>query len=84
MQHAVLTTKLSLKAYYREIRKLYISLALNPIRALKLKINAAAPVLSFRYLRTLIGAIKALFSLKNAHQHLNGLIKMQQNNKNVR
>jgi radical SAM superfamily enzyme YgiQ (UPF0313 family) len=69
MQHALLPTRLPLKEFYRQVRKIYIHTILNIGRARRLQLRTAPPVWSKKYLRLLWGGIRVMLSLRNAHLH---------------
>ncbi len=69
MQHAVLGTRLPLPDFYREIRKIYVSMMLNPVRAASLGLNTVASVFSSDFLRMLFGGLRVLMQLRQAASH---------------
>lgn len=67
--HVVLPTRMSLRAYYWQLLKLYAKTTLNPRRAKRLALRTRPPVWSFRYLRLWFGAVRILFQILRAHRH---------------
>jgi len=67
--HVVLPTRMSLRAYYWQILKLYAKATLNPRRARRLTLRTRPPVWSFRYLRLWLGALRVLWQFVRAHRH---------------
>jgi radical SAM superfamily enzyme YgiQ (UPF0313 family) len=82
MQHAVLPTRLPLKEFYRQIRKIYISKILDIRRARQLQLRTAPPVWSKKYLRLLSGGIRVMLSLRGAHRHPQLLAAERESEKN--
>jgi radical SAM superfamily enzyme YgiQ (UPF0313 family) len=69
MQHAVLPTRLPLKEFYKQIRKIYTGKILDIKRARRLQLRTAPPIWSKKYLRLLFGGIRVMLSLRRAHRH---------------
>ncbi|MBN2440455.1 MAG: cobalamin-dependent protein [Spirochaetales bacterium] len=69
MQHTLLPTKLPLKEFYRQIRRIYIAILLNPFRTSKLHLRTVPSIFTKQYIRLLFGGIRVLFALRNAHKH---------------
>lgn len=69
LSHIILPTKMPLKAYYRQLLKLYGRTILNLNRA-KTKTHRTLPsLLSWKYVRILIGSLKIGWQLYFAHKH---------------
>jgi radical SAM superfamily enzyme YgiQ (UPF0313 family) len=69
MQHAVLPTSLPQKEFYRLIRRIYIRKILNVRRARHMQLRTVPPIWSKKYLRLLLGGIRVMSSLRQAHLH---------------
>jgi radical SAM superfamily enzyme YgiQ (UPF0313 family) len=69
LSHTVLPTTLSLKKYYRSLLSVYTHACLSPWRARRLKLATAPPILSWRFLRLWIGALKIAWQFLWAHHH---------------
>jgi len=69
MQHCVLPTRLPVKQFYRQIRRIYLHKVARPWRARSLQLRTAPPIWSRSFLRLLSGAIRVLFALRKAHRH---------------
>jgi hopanoid C-3 methylase len=69
LSHAVLPTRMPLKAYYRELLRTYAGATLDMGRASRLSLRTRPPVWSPAYLRLWWGAIRILFQFLGAHRH---------------
>jgi len=69
LSHAVLPTRMPLKAYYRELLRTYARATLDLRRANRLTLRARPPVWSPAYLRLWWGALRVFFQLLGAHRH---------------
>lgn len=69
LSHVVLPTKMPLKDYYRELLWLYSRSILDLRRANRLSLRTRPPVLSRKYLRLWMGAVKIFFQFMAAHRH---------------
>jgi radical SAM superfamily enzyme YgiQ (UPF0313 family) len=69
LQHVLLPSRLSPKAFYREIRRIYTRTIVNPGRARRLDLRTAPPVWSLRYMRLLAGGVRVMLALRTAHRH---------------
>ena len=69
LSHCILPPSLSLKKYYRLLLKTYAKTCLDLKRANKLILRTRPPVLSYRYLRLWIGAIKIFIQFLLGHRH---------------
>ena len=75
MQHAVIKTKLPLKEFYKQIRRIYTRMILNPFRAKKLDLRTIPSIFTKEYIRLLLGGMRVLSALRKAHRHLEMLHK---------
>jgi hypothetical protein len=69
LSHMVLPTKMPLKAYYRQLLKLYGKSILNLKRANQLTQRTLPSLWSWKYLRILIGSLKIGRQFLQAHEH---------------
>ena len=69
LSHMILPTKMSLKAYYRQLLKLYGRTILNLNRANNLAQRTLPSLWSWKYLRILTGSLKIGRQFFNAHKH---------------
>ena len=69
LSHAVLPTRMPLKAFYRELRRVYTRAILNVRRADRLTLRTRPPVWSRAYLRIWWGAIRIYLQFRDAHRH---------------
>lgn len=69
LSHAVLPTRLPLRTFYRELRRVYIRASLSLRRAARLTLRTRPPVLSRAYLRLWWGALRIYLQLRGAARH---------------
>jgi radical SAM superfamily enzyme YgiQ (UPF0313 family) len=69
LSHAVVPTRMPLKAYYRELFRTYAGATLDMRRASRLSLRTRPPLLSRAYLRVWWGAIRVGIQLLGAHRH---------------
>ena len=69
LSHAVLPTRVPLKAFYRELRRTYARAILDPRRAGRLALQPRPPLWSPAFLRLWWGAIRVWVQLLGAHRH---------------
>lgn len=71
LSHALLPTRMPLKAYYRALLGVYTRSILDIRRANRLSLRTRPPVWSRKYLRLWLGAFKIAFQFLDAHNHHN-------------
>lgn len=69
LAHVLLPTRMPLKTYYRSLLGVYFYACMNPFRARRLDLPTAPPILSRKFLRLWMGAIKIAWQFLNAHRH---------------
>ena len=69
LSHAVLPTRMPLKAYYRELLRTYAAATLDPRRAKRLTLRPRPPFWSPASLRLWWGALRVFVQLLGAHRH---------------
>jgi radical SAM superfamily enzyme YgiQ (UPF0313 family) len=69
LSHAVLPTRMPLKAFYRALRSIYVRASLDLRRASRLTLRARLPVWHPRYLRLWWGAVRVWLQFQSAHRH---------------
>ena len=69
LSHAVLPTRMPLKAYYRELLRTYAGAILDLRRARRLSLRRRPPLWSPAHLRLLWGAVRVYVQLLVAHRH---------------
>jgi radical SAM superfamily enzyme YgiQ (UPF0313 family) len=69
LSHVLLPTTQPLKTYYRSLLGVYLHSCLNPRRARRLSLRTSPPVLSLKFLRLWLGALRVAFQFLVAHRH---------------
>ena len=69
LSHAVLPTRQPLKVFYRSLLRIYSRAILDLRRARRLTLRNRAPIWSFGYLRTWLGALRIWLQFRGAHRH---------------
>ncbi len=71
LSHCLLPTNLPLKKYYKFLLRTYAKTCLDIHRTNRLTLRTMPSVLSYRYLRLWLGAIKIFFQFVSAYRHHN-------------
>ncbi|HSH74749.1 MAG TPA: radical SAM protein [Longimicrobiales bacterium] len=69
LSHAVLPTKLPLRAFYRSLLGLYVRSIIDLRRANRLTLRTRPPIWSRAYLRIWSGALRIWLQFRRAHEH---------------